>query len=127
MHCGLVPQQHCETAATAKTRTNSELSTLRDSQDEVARRFQDEKSVLEEEVKRLKDQEENYTASAQFHQQDLRTQAEIASNAQQHYEEEHRKCHMHEHHDRPLEWIRRVETTRTHNLGWREEWLDRPR
>lgn len=69
-------------------RSNSELSTLRDSQDEVARRFQDEKSVLEDEVKRLRDQEENYSASAQFHQQDLRTQAEIASNAQQQYEEE---------------------------------------
>ncbi|KAM0815939.1 putative Nucleoprotein TPR/MLP1 domain-containing protein [Seiridium cardinale] len=81
-------EQRVEDMSAELARTNNELSTLRDSQEEVARRFQDEKSVLEEEVKRLKDQEENYTASAQFHQQDLRTQAEIASNAQQQYEEE---------------------------------------
>ncbi|KAI1858196.1 hypothetical protein JX265_010864 [Neoarthrinium moseri] len=69
-------------------RSNSELSSLRDSQDEVARRFQDEKAMLEDQIKRLKDQEENYTASSTFHQQDLRAQAEIASNAQQQYETE---------------------------------------
>ena len=70
------------------SRSNSELSALRDSQADVIRRFEDEKSILEEEVKRLKGDEEHYRSSSQFHQQDLRAQAEIAASAQQSYENE---------------------------------------
>lgn len=81
-------QQRVEDLSSELARSNSELSALRDSQAEVARHFQEEKAILDEEIKRLKDQEENYTASSQFHQQDLRAQAEIASNAQQAYEGE---------------------------------------
>lgn len=81
-------EQRVEDLSAELARTNTELSALRDSQDEVARRAENEKSVLEAEIKRLKEQDENYSASVQCHQQDLRTQAEIASRAQQQYEEE---------------------------------------
>ncbi|KAH8649160.1 hypothetical protein BX600DRAFT_404258 [Xylariales sp. PMI_506] len=81
-------EQRVEDLSAELGRSNNELSSLRDSQAEIAHRFEDEKAILEEEVKRLKDQEDNYTASSQFHQQDLRVQAEIATNAQQAYENE---------------------------------------
>ncbi|KAI5866033.1 hypothetical protein GGS23DRAFT_555135 [Durotheca rogersii] len=81
-------EQRVEDLSSELARSNGELSNLRDSQAEVARRFQDEKAILEDELKRLKEDEERYTASSQFHQQDLRAQAEIAGNAQQAYENE---------------------------------------
>lgn len=81
-------EQRVEDLSAELTRSNGELSSLRDSQAEVARRFEDEKAILDDEIKRLKDEEERYTASSQFHQQDLRAQAEIATNAQQAYESE---------------------------------------
>ncbi|KAK8085096.1 Protein MLP1-like protein [Apiospora hydei] len=81
-------QQRVEEISAELARSNNELSTLRDSQNEVAQRFQDEKAILDEEIKRLKDQEVNYSETARYHQEDLRTQAEIASNAQHAYENE---------------------------------------
>lgn len=81
-------EQRVEDLSAELARSNSELSTLRDSQEEVARHFQEEKSALEVEVKRLKSQEEEYITSSQFHQQDLRTQADIATSAQQQFEDE---------------------------------------
>ncbi|KAK8069818.1 Protein MLP1-like protein [Apiospora phragmitis] len=81
-------EQRVEEISAELARSNSELSTLRDSQNEVAQRFQDEKAILDEEIKRLKDQEVNYSETARYHQEDLRTQAEIASNAQHAYENE---------------------------------------
>ncbi|KAI3324369.1 hypothetical protein HD806DRAFT_494888 [Xylariaceae sp. AK1471] len=81
-------EQRVEDLSSELSRSNNELSALRDSQADVARRFEEEKAILEEEVKRLKDEEERYTASSQFHQQDLRAQAEIATTAQQAYENE---------------------------------------
>jgi nucleoprotein TPR len=81
-------EERVEDLSSELSRSNSELSALRDSQADVARRFEEEKSILEEEVKRLRDEEERYTASAQFHQQDLRAQADIATAAQQAYENE---------------------------------------
>lgn len=70
------------------SQTNSELSTLRDSQGEVTRRVQDEKVILEEEVTRLKEDAARHIEAARFHQQDLRAQADIATKAQQDYEQE---------------------------------------
>ncbi|KAJ2987085.1 hypothetical protein NUW58_g4698 [Xylaria curta] len=81
-------EQRVEDLSSELNRSNSELSALRDSQAEVAYRFEEEKGILEEEVKRLKDSEERYLSSAQFHQQDIRAQAEIAATAQQAYENE---------------------------------------
>ncbi|EGE08418.1 filament-forming protein [Trichophyton equinum CBS 127.97] len=68
--------------------TNNEISKLRDQEGEAQRRMDDQKEMLEAEIKRLKDNEERYTAAAQYHQQDLKAQAEIAQNAQQNYENE---------------------------------------
>lgn len=81
-------QQRTEDLSAELARSNSELSTLRDGQADVARRFQDEKAILEEELQRLKDQESNYAEAARFHQEDLRQQADIARSAQESYEKE---------------------------------------
>ncbi|KAI1356007.1 hypothetical protein F5Y01DRAFT_301576 [Xylaria sp. FL0043] len=71
-------KQRLEDLSSELSRSNGELSALRDSQADVTR----------QEVKRLKDEEEHYRSSSQFHQQDLRAQAEIAASAQQAYENE---------------------------------------
>jgi len=68
--------------------TNTQLSALQDSQMTVQRRFEDEKNILDEELKRLRGAGERYSESAKFHQQDLRAQADIAAKAQQDYEQE---------------------------------------
>ncbi|WEW60669.1 Protein mlp1 [Emydomyces testavorans] len=68
--------------------TNGELSKLRDQEAQFQRRIDDQKSALDAEIARLKEQQERYEAAAQFHQQDLKAQAEIAQNAQQNYENE---------------------------------------
>ncbi|XP_044715102.1 TPR/MLP1/MLP2-like protein [Hirsutella rhossiliensis] len=70
------------------SRSNSELSALRDSQNEVSRRHGDEKAILQEELDRLKEDSAKHVEAARYHQQDLRAQAEIASKAQQDYEQE---------------------------------------
>lgn len=70
------------------TRSNTELSSLRDSQGEVARKYEDEKTILEEEVSRLKEDSARHLEAVRFHQQDLRAQADIATRAQQDYEQE---------------------------------------
>lgn len=70
------------------SRSNGELSALRDAQADIIRRFEEEKNILDEEVKRLKAEEEHYISSSQFHQQDLRAQADIATAAQEAYENE---------------------------------------
>ncbi|PHH89528.1 hypothetical protein CDD83_5835 [Cordyceps sp. RAO-2017] len=70
------------------SRSNNELSTLRDAQNEVSRRCDDEKVILQEELNRLKEDSARHLEAARYHQQDLRAQAEIASKAQQDYEKE---------------------------------------
>jgi nucleoprotein TPR len=81
-------QQRVEDMSTELSQTNTELSTLRDSQGDIARKYQDEKAILDEEVTRLKEESAKHMEAARFHQQDLRAQAEIASKAQQDYEQE---------------------------------------
>ncbi|RYC63747.1 hypothetical protein CHU98_g2476 [Xylaria longipes] len=81
-------EQRVEDLSSELSRSNGELSVLRDSQADVTRRFEEEKGILEDEVKRLKEAEEHYMSSSQFHQQDIRAQAEIAATAQQAYENE---------------------------------------
>ncbi|EHK44644.1 hypothetical protein TRIATDRAFT_220313 [Trichoderma atroviride IMI 206040] len=80
--------QQVEDLSAELSRSNTELSTIRDSQGEVARKYEDEKTILEEEVKRLKEESSRHIEAARYHQQDLRAQAEIASKAQQDYEKE---------------------------------------
>ncbi|KAL2259790.1 hypothetical protein VTK26DRAFT_6392 [Humicola hyalothermophila] len=80
--------QRVEALTTELGNSNNELNTLRDSQSDVARKFEEKERMLNAEIARLKDEEERYRETARFHQQDLRAQAEIATKAQQDYEQE---------------------------------------
>jgi nucleoprotein TPR len=81
-------QQRVEDLSAELTSTNIELNTLRSQQGEITRRAAEEKAGLEREITRLRDEDERHATAAQFHQQDLRAQAEIAAKAQQDYEHE---------------------------------------
>jgi nucleoprotein TPR len=81
-------QQRVDDISAELSNTNNELTTLRNRQSEVARQAEEEKAILEAEISRLKDEDERHATAAQFHQQDLRAQAAIATKAQQDYENE---------------------------------------
>jgi nucleoprotein TPR len=81
-------QQRADDISAELTNTNNELTSLRNQQGEVARKAEEEKALLESEISRLKDEDERHATAAQFHQQDLRAQAAIATKAQQDYENE---------------------------------------
>ncbi|KAG0648731.1 mlp1 [Hyphodiscus hymeniophilus] len=81
-------QQRIDDISAELTTTNNELTTLRNQQSEIARQSEDKKAILEAEIARLKDEDERHATAAQFHQQDLRAQAAIATKAQQDYENE---------------------------------------
>lgn len=68
--------------------TASELSDLRTKEAESGRRLEVQKTAFETELTQLKDQDERHATAAQFHQEDLKVQAEIAQQAQQNYENE---------------------------------------
>ncbi|OAA78499.1 Tetratricopeptide, MLP1/MLP2-like protein [Akanthomyces lecanii RCEF 1005] len=80
--------QRVDDMSSELSRSNTELSSLRDTQGEVARKYEDEKAILEEEISRLKDDSARHLEAVRFHQQDLRAQADIATRAQQDYEQE---------------------------------------
>ncbi len=81
-------QQRVEDISAELTNTNNELTNLRNQQSEITRQHEEEKTSLETEISRLKDEDERHATAAQFHQQDLRAQAAIATKAQQDYENE---------------------------------------
>lgn len=81
-------QQRVDDISTELTTTNNELTLLRNQQSEVARQAEEGRAILEQEITRLKDEDERHATAAQFHQQDLRAQAAIATKAQQDYENE---------------------------------------
>jgi nucleoprotein TPR len=81
-------QQRADDISAELTNTNNELTSLRTQHGEIARRAEEEKAMLESEISRLKDDDERHATAAQFHQQDLRAQAAIATKAQQDYENE---------------------------------------
>ncbi|KAF7594327.1 hypothetical protein BBP40_009562 [Aspergillus hancockii] len=81
-------EKRIEEISSELSTTNSELSKLRDEQGDVGRRLEEQISHLEAEIKRLKDENERQLAAAQFHQADLKAQAEISQHAQQNYESE---------------------------------------
>lgn len=74
--------------STELSATNTEISKLRDEQGEATRHLEEQKASLESDITRLKDDNERHIAAAQFHQDDLKAQAEIAQHAQQNYESE---------------------------------------
>ena len=68
--------------------TNLELFNLRNEQAENGRRLEDSKKAFEVELAQLKDQDDRHVAAAQYYQEDLKVQADIAQQAQQNYENE---------------------------------------
>lgn len=68
--------------------TVSELSEVRVKDAESRRRLEEERSAFETRIAQLKDQDERHATAAQYHQEDLKAQAEIAQQAQQNYENE---------------------------------------
>ncbi|KAK4219839.1 nucleo protein TPR [Rhypophila decipiens] len=68
--------------------SNTELNELRDSQNDIIRRHDEREQSLKNDIARLKDEEQRYKEANRLHQQDLRAQAEIATKAQQDYEQE---------------------------------------
>ncbi|KAF2754877.1 hypothetical protein EJ05DRAFT_136859 [Pseudovirgaria hyperparasitica] len=68
--------------------TSTELTDLQAIQAEADSKFNDQKSALEADISRLKDECERWQETANFHQEDKKTQAEIAQHAQQSYENE---------------------------------------
>ena len=81
-------EQRIEDISSELASTNSELSSLRDAQAEHGRRLEEHKRRYEAELAQLKDQDDRHAAAAQFYQEDLKVQAEIAQQAQQNYENE---------------------------------------
>ncbi|KAH8435308.1 putative filament-forming protein (Tpr/p270) [Aspergillus melleus] len=81
-------EKRIEEISSELSTTNTELSKIRDEQGEASRRLEEQKTALETEITRLKDENERQVTSSQFHQDDLKAQAEIAQQAQQNYETE---------------------------------------
>ncbi|EKV07187.1 Filament-forming protein (Tpr/p270), putative [Penicillium digitatum PHI26] len=68
--------------------SNTEMTKLREEQAEATRHLEEQKANFESEITRLKADNERYVTAAQYHQEDLNAQAEIAKHAQQNYEAE---------------------------------------
>ena len=68
--------------------TNSELSALRNEQAEHGRHLDDQKKAFKAEIAEIKDRGDRHAAAAQYYQEDLKVQANIAQQAQQNYESE---------------------------------------
>lgn len=81
-------EQRIENTSSELTSTNSELSNLRNAQAEHERHLEEHKRRYEAELAQLKDQDDRHAAAAQFYQEDLKAQADIAQQAQHNYENE---------------------------------------
>ena len=81
-------EQRIDDTGSELASTNSELSSLRNAQAENGRRLEEQKRGYEAELAQLKDQDDRHAAAAQFYQEDLKVQADIAQQAQQNYENE---------------------------------------
>ncbi|KAK3316294.1 hypothetical protein B0H66DRAFT_290306 [Apodospora peruviana] len=112
-------EQRIDALSTELSNLNSELNLLRDSQNDVARKFEEKERMLTSEISRLKDEEERLKETARFHQQDLRAQAEIATKAQQDYEQE---LVRHAEAAKLLQQIRAEHNElKTHSASWKAE------
>ena len=81
-------EQRIEDTSSELTSTNSELSSLRNAQAAHERHLEEHKRRYEAELAQLKDQDDRHAAAAQFYQEDLKVQADIAQQAQHNYENE---------------------------------------
>ena len=67
---------------------NAELDEVQVKEAQSEHRFQEQKASYETEIAKLQDLRERAESAAQYHQEDLKSQAEIAQQAQQNYENE---------------------------------------
>ena len=81
-------EQRIEDTTSELASTTSELSALRNDQAENGRRLEDRRRAYEAEIAQIKDQDDRHAAAAQYYQEDLKIQADIAQQAQQNYENE---------------------------------------
>ncbi|KAJ5570589.1 uncharacterized protein N7459_010019 [Penicillium hispanicum] len=81
-------QTRVEEISAELSNTNTEISKLREEQGEATRHLEEQKASFESEITRLKDDNERHIAAAQFHEEDMKAQAEISQQAQQNYESE---------------------------------------
>ena len=81
-------EQRVEDTTTELAFTSDELSNLRNEQDGSGRRLEEHKKAFEAELAQIKDQDDRHAAAAQYYQEDLKVQADIAQQAQQNYENE---------------------------------------
>ena len=81
-------QQRIEDTSSELASTNSELSSIRNAHAEDGQRLEEHKKEFEAKLAQLKDQDDRHAAAAQFYQEDLKVQADIAQQAQQNYENE---------------------------------------
>ena len=81
-------EQRIEDVLTELSSTSTELAQLRDEQAESNRRLDEHKAAFEVELAKVQDEDERHAAAAQYYQEDLKVQADIAQQAQQNYENE---------------------------------------
>ena len=81
-------KQRLENMASEFDSTNSEMLELRTEKAEYTQRLEEHKRVFEAELAQMKNQDDRHAAAAQYYQEDLKVQAEIATQAQQNYENE---------------------------------------
>ena len=81
-------QQRVEDLLAELTTTNNELSELRAKDENATRVLNEQKTTLDAEIARLKDDADRYSEEKKLYQEDLKAQAEIAQQAQQSYEDE---------------------------------------
>lgn len=81
-------EQRVEDISSELNTTNSELSRLRDEQAEAGRKLDEQKSIFEADIERLKEEAEKSAEQAQFNLEASKIQAQIATEAQQNYENE---------------------------------------
>ncbi|EHY57655.1 Protein mlp1 [Exophiala dermatitidis] len=81
-------EQRIEDISSELTTTNNELSKLRDEQAEFTQKMEEQKANFEAEIERLKEEAEKNAEQAQFNLEASKIQAQIATEAQQNYENE---------------------------------------
>ena len=81
-------QQRIKDISAELNTTNQELSRLRDEQAESGRKLDEQKAGFDSEIERLKEEGEKSAEQAQFNLEASKIQAQIATEAQQNYENE---------------------------------------
>ena len=81
-------EQTIENLRSEVTSLNAEFLTVRSENENHNRKLEEQKNTFDTELAKLKDDNERIEAASQYHQEDLKAQAEIAQQAQQSYENE---------------------------------------